>query len=353
MIAAKCGVPALSAEAMVQQMPASEEPAARPADNGAQCAPVAMSQVQQQPAGLGAIGHNVIAENAAAEGVLPRTGGQEGPQAMQLSRIPAEGLVAAPPPDESQSLLLSNGSCDASGQPAGREPPVATPSPVAQQALPEAQQAWKPSALRSAVSETTPAPAADSKAELETASAAAAAHEAHMRSMRAQLAAQARWKKHRQNSSAAGPALTAGLKRARQPVVRQRTRAPRVASAATDRPASDGTSASMVEGTNAAAPGSGRRPARDRSACLAADADGDRNAHELPGDSEPGNAMGASDLLSLQQQAAAGAECYWLHPPWMADHPPPPHLQVPYKSVGKAKNLHAWCINMCTIRLYV
>jgi len=327
--AAKDSMPVSSKDTEVEQMPALAEAEMHPVDHGDQCAPGAgaASQMQQQPAGFEVPRHNVDAEDAAAEGTLPHTGGREEPEAMELCHAPAEGHVAATPSIGADPTVTSNGSGDAGGPAAAGDPTDATLTAVAHQALSDAQQARKPSAPRPAVGEATSVPAADSTAAHETTSAAAAAHKAHMRSAQAQLAARARWKKHRQNSSAAASALPVDVRTARQPVVLPRTRAQRVPSPAADQPAGEGMRLSMAQGTSAAAPGSGRLPAPEE-ADLPADADADCDDQRPTGDSEPRSATVALHRLSPHEQAAARARCYWLHPPWMTDHPPPPHLQV-------------------------
>ena len=329
-VAAKSAVRALSEERAARPMPV----AAEPVSDGDQCAPeaVAMSQMQQQPAGVDVPGHSIAAGSTAAEGTLPHKGGGEDPQAMGVCHAPAEDHMAASLAVGAEPALTSNGSSDTGSPAAVRDPTNATLAAVAHQAVPEAQPARQPSALRLAVSDATRAPGAGSTAALATTSAAAAAHKAHMRSAQAQLAARARWKKHRQNLSAAAPALTADVKKARQPAVQRRTRAQRVSSAAADQPADEGTCVRMVEGTYAAAPGRGRLPAPEKGAWLPAPADANCDVQQPAGDSELGNATDALHRLSLRQQAAARAGCYWLHPPWMADHPPPPHLQVRHTS---------------------
>jgi len=261
---------------------------------------------------------------------------------MEPCHMSAGGHVAAPPSIGAEPTVISNGSRDAGGPAAAVDPTVATLAAVAHRALPDAQQARKPSAPRPAVGEATLVPAADSTAALETTSAAAAAHKAQIRSAQAQLAARARRKKHRQNLPAAASALPVDVRRARQPVMRRRTRAQKASSVAADQPAGEGTGVTMADSTHAAAPGSGRLPAPEEAAGPA-DADGACDVQRVAGDSEPGNATIALRRLSLHEQAAAQARCYWLHPPWMADHPPPPHLQVRHTSEARRRPARVPC----------
>ena len=220
-------------------------------------------------------------EAAAPAHTTSSVGGETAPG--KVSRPPAElNQVAAPPAGQVAQHEKLTASAEAS-QHAVVVPPGSAAASIG---LPPRRRT--PRCAEAAGAADT---AANSTAELAT--ALAAAHRAHMRTKQAKRAAQARWKKHRQNSSAAPPVLTAGVTRTRQRAVLRRTSAPRVPSAAANQPAGAGTTAILLRrtaDTPAAARGNRRLPAPEERGGEPAIADGSCAARQFAGDSEHGPA---------------------------------------------------------------
>ena len=143
----------------------------------------------------------------------------------------------------------------------------------------------------------------------------------------------------------------AALKRARQPAQRRSRKAgkqPRPAAAHIAQTRFSAAAAALAPASALGSQDAGDVPAAGPMAGGAPAAEGgdaaQRTASQwwsLAHADGAGEAPASARRLSAPEQAAARAGCYWLHPPWLADHPPQPHLQVVEVLPGTAASSRA------------